>query len=118
MKKIWILLSPMSPAAAADALRRSMDEERRTIFSLSGYEGEQDVIGSVYGNSIHMQKRRYWHNDFAPHLYGSLQSDPGGTRIELHFDNSQWVRSFMLLWLLGVAGIGGTVFVVCLRDIL
>src|SRR5262249_7800059 len=117
-KKLITLLSPMSSAAAAAALRGSMDEERRALFSLSGFQGEQDVIGSVHGNNIHMQKRRYWRNDFAPHFYGVLQPDPSGTRIEGHFDTSEWVRTFMRVWLLGVGVFGGIFFVVCLRDIL
>src|SRR5262249_10588669 len=38
------------PAAAADALRRSMDEELWEFFSFSGYKGDQPMLGVVTGN--------------------------------------------------------------------
>jgi hypothetical protein len=85
-KNLIVLQSPMSPDAVADALRRSMDDKRRALFSLSGYKGDQPVLGEIVGNTFHLQKRRYWRNDFAPHFYGEIQSDPRGTRIVGRFD--------------------------------
>lgn len=110
--------SPMPPAAVAEALRGSMDEEWRTILSFSGYKGDQAVLGQVWGNSFHLQKRRYWRNDFAPHFYGEIQSDPAGTRIEGRFDLADSVRLFMWFWLGGVVLIGGAMFVACLSDVI
>jgi hypothetical protein len=119
MKKNPIVLqSPMPPDAVADALRRSMDEETRTLFSLSGYKGDQDILGKVVGSTFHLQKRRYWRNDFAPHFYGEIQSDPGGTRIVGRFDLADWVRLFMWFWLGCVVLIGGSIFVACLSDVM
>lgn len=110
--------SPMSPDAVADALRRSMDEENRTLFSLSGYKGDQDILGEVVGNTFHLHKRRYCRNDFAPHFYGEIQSDPAGTRIEGRFDLSDWVRLFMWFWLGGVVLIGGSIFLFSLSEVM
>jgi hypothetical protein len=117
-KKLIVMHSPMSPDALADALRRSMDEERRALFSLSGYKGEQAVLGEIWGNSFHLQKRRYWRNDFAPHFYGEIQSDPAGTRIEGYFDLADRVRLFMWFWLGGVVLIGGAIFVASVSDVM
>jgi hypothetical protein len=110
--------SPMSPDAVADALRRSMDEENRTLFSLSGYKGDRDIFGEIVGNTFHLRKRRYWRNDFAPHFYGEIQSDPRGTRIVGRFDLADRVRLFMWFWLGGVVLIGGSIFVACLSDVM
>jgi hypothetical protein len=117
MKKLIVLQSPMSPSAVADALRRSMDEER-WAFSLSGHKGDQPILGEVTGDTFHMQKRRFYRNDFAPHFYGTIQSSPGGTRIEGRFDLSTSVRGFMWFWLGGVVLMGGTIFVLSLLDVL
>jgi hypothetical protein len=116
-KKLIVMHSPMPPAAVAEALRGSMDEERRTLFSFSGYSGDQPILGEVWGSIFHLQKRRYWRNDFAPHFYGEIQSDPAGTRIEGRFDLADSVRLFMWFWLGGVVLIGGAIFMVCLSDV-
>lgn len=105
------------PIAVADALRRSIDEERRTLFSLSGYRGSCNILGEVTGNTFRLQKRRYWRNDFAPHLFGQFQPEVGGSRIEAHFDVSRWTRNFMRFWLVGVALLGGPIFVLCVIDL-
>jgi len=117
MKTKVVLHSALAPNAVADALRRSIDEERWTLFSLSGYRGSCPVLGEVRENTFRLQKRRYWRNDFAPHFYGEFQQEPGGSRIEGYFDLSRWTRTFMRLWLIGVALLGGTMFVLCLIDL-
>lgn len=111
MKNKIVLHSGLTPTAAADALRRSIDEERRTTFSWSGYKGDQPVLGVITGNTFRLQKRRYWRNDFAPHFYGAMAPEPGGTRIEGHFDLSQWVKGFMWVWLGIAAMIGIPIFI-------
>src|ERR1700686_3413487 len=117
-KNLIILHSSMSPAAVADALRRSIDEERRTLFSFSGYKGDQLVLGEVLGNKFRLQKRRYWRNDFAPYFYGEVQPEPGGTRIEGRFGLSEWVRIFMRFWLGAVVLIGGSIFAFSVSDVM
>jgi hypothetical protein len=114
MKKQIALHSGLTPSVVADALRRSMDEERRTLFSLSGYKGDQAVLGVVMGNTFRLQKRRYWHNDFAPHFYGQILPEPGGTRIEGHFDLGEWVKVFMRVWLAGAVLLGSPIFIMML----
>jgi hypothetical protein len=100
----------------SDALRRSIDEERRTLFSLSGFKGSCPVLGEVGESAFRLQRRRYWRNDFAPHLYAKFQTDTGGTRIDAHFDLSSWVKTFMRIWLCGVVLIGGPIFVLSALD--
>lgn len=118
MNKIVLLHSALDPTTAADALRRSIDEERRTIFSMSGYEGNLPVIGEVTESVFRLQKRRFWRNDFAPHFFGTFHSEPtAGTKIEGHFDISPSVKNFMRFWLIGVMLLGGPVFVLSLLDV-
>jgi hypothetical protein len=98
-------------------LRRSIDEERRTFFSLTGYRGSFPVLGVVTDNTFRLRRRRYWRNDFAPCLYGQFHSESGGSRIEAYVDLSPWTRNFMRLWLVGVTLLGGPIFVLCLIDL-
>ncbi len=44
MRSVFVLHSPLSPSAALSALRGAVDEEHRTLFSLSGYKGEKPVL--------------------------------------------------------------------------
>ena len=111
-----IFRSAVTPGAVADALRRSIDEEHRTLFSLSGYRGSLPVLGEVTGTTFRLQRRRYWHNDFAPNFYGEIQTEASGSRIEAHFDVSRWVRTFMRFWLAGVVLLGGPIFVLSVLD--
>jgi hypothetical protein len=112
-----ILHSALVPLSAAETLRRTIDEERRTLFAMSGYKGDRPVLGEVFGQTFRIQKRRYWRNDFAPHFYGTLHWETGGTRIEGHFDVAAWVKFFMRIWLGVVAVVGGAIFVLSLLDI-
>lgn len=111
-----VFRSALAPDSVADTLRRSIDEERRTLFSLSGYQGSLPVLGEVNGTTFRLQKRRYWRNDFAPNLYGKILAEAGGSRIEAHFDLSRWVRIFMRFWLGGVLLLGGPIFVLSTLD--
>ncbi|MGA8452257.1 MAG: hypothetical protein WB707_18660, partial [Candidatus Acidiferrales bacterium] len=111
-----ILHSALVPLSAAEALRRSIDLERRTLFSMSGYKGDRSVLGEVFGQTFRIQRRRYWRNDFAPHFYGTFHWETGGTRIEGHFDVATWVKFFMRFWLGFVAVVGGAMFVLSLLN--
>jgi hypothetical protein len=112
-----VLHSTLAPNAVADALRRSIDEEQRALFSLTGYRGSSPVLGVVTDNTFRLRRRRYWRNDFAPCFYGQFRSESGGSRIEAHFDLSPLTRNFMRLWLGGVTILGGPLFVLCLIDL-
>jgi hypothetical protein len=118
MKSPIVLHSALTPVAVGEALRRSTDEEHRTLFSLSGYRGSRPVLGEVTGNTFRLQKRRYWRNDFAPHLYGQFRSEAGGSRIEAEFDLSRWVKSFMRIWLAGAVVLGVPMFMLSALDFL
>jgi len=118
MRSRSVLHSSLAPTALADALRRSIDEERRTLFSLSGYRGSCFVLGEVKESTFRLQKRRYWRNDFAPHLYGQFQPEAGGSRIEAHFDVSRSVKTFMKIWLAGATLLGTPIFVLSAIDAL
>lgn len=112
-----VLHSTLTAEAAAVALRNSIDEERRTLFSLSGYSGDKPVLGEFSGNEFRLQKRRYWRNDFAPQFYGRFLPEAGSTRIEGYFDLSPWVKRFMRFWLGGVVVIGAPIAVLTLLDV-
>src|SRR6266852_2145040 len=115
-KTTVVLHSALAPITVADALRRSIDEEHRTIFSMSGYKGDRPVLGEVSEGIFRVQRRRYWRNDFAAHFYGKFRPEPGGTRIDGYFDVSRWVRNFMRIWLAGVVLLGGPMFVLTILD--
>src|SRR5277367_3687845 len=87
-------------------LTESIDPERWTIFSLSGYKSSKPVIGWIDGYQFYLHKRRYYRNDFAPLFHGNLQSLARGTLIEGYFDMPRWTRIFMRFWLGGVILLG------------
>jgi hypothetical protein len=118
MRPPIVLHSALTPTAVGEALRRSIDEEHRTLFSLSGYRGSRPVLGEVTGNTFHIHKRRYWRNDFAPYLYAEFQTKGSGSRIEAYFDVSRWVKLFMRIWLAGVVLLGAPMFVLTALDVL
>jgi hypothetical protein len=122
MRTNVILHSALPPSAVADALRRSIDEERRTLFSLSGYKGDRPVLGEVKENAFRLQKRTSWRNDwlfqldFAPHFYGQFRPEAGGTRVEGYFALSRWVTYFGVC-LAGVGLFGGGIFGLSFRNL-
>ena len=117
MRTMIVLHSALPPEAVADALRRSMDEEHRTLFSLSGYQGNCPVLGEVRADSFRLQMRRYSRNDFAGQFYGRFQSEPEGTRIEGYFDAPRGARIFMKIWLVGAILIGTPILVSTVNEL-
>ena len=101
-----------------DTLRRSIDPERRTLFSLSGYKGDRPVLGEVRQSTFRLQKRRYSRNDFAGQFYGTTEAESGGSRIEGYFDAPRWARYFMRFWLAFAVLCGAPIFVLTLLDVL
>lgn len=118
MKPTVVMHSALSPDSVAEAIRRAIDPEHRTFFSLSGYEGDRPILGEVSMDAFRLQKRRISRNDFAGHFYGTIQPEPAGAKIEGYFAAPRWARYFMRIWI-GLAVIGGVpVFVSSLRDAL
>ncbi len=99
-------------------LEESIDPERRTIFSLSGYKGSKSIIGRVHGFQFLLHERRYCRNDFAPCFYGTLHQQSRGTLIEGYFDMRRWTKWFMRVWLSFAVVVGGFIFVSSLWDLI
>jgi len=99
-------------------LTESIDPERQTIFSLSGYRGSKPVIDWIDDYQFHLQQRRYWRNDLGPQFYGNLLPQERGTLIEGYFDVPQWTKKFMRFWLGGVLLLGAPIFLLSLLDLL
>jgi hypothetical protein len=108
---VYVLHSALAPTSVGDVLRRSIDEEHWTLFSLSGYRGNRPLLGEVGENTFRMQKRRYSRNDFAGQFYARFAPEPGGTRIEGYFDAPRWARYFMRIWLAFAVLVGTPIFV-------
>ena len=108
---ILVLHSALTPSAVAEALRRSIDEEHWTLFSLSGYRGNRPLLGEVGENTFRVRKRRYSRNDFAGQFYARFAPEQGGTRIEGYFDAPRWTRYFMRVWLGFTVLVGTPIFV-------
>ena len=110
--------STLTPDALAEALRRAIDPEHPTLFSLSGYEGERPILGEVNMNKFRLQKRRVSRNDFAGHFYGEIEAESGGAKIEGYFAAPRWARYFMRIWLGLAVIIGAPIVVSTLRDVI
>ena len=116
-RTLFVLHSALTPNAVVDALRSSIDEERWTIFSMSGYRGNRPLLGEVGQNTFRLQKRKYYRNDFAGQFYARFMPEPGGTRIEGYFDAQRWAKYFMRIWLAFAVLVGTPIFVGTVIDI-
>ena len=117
-KRKLVLHSPLSPGAASEALRLSIDEEHCMVVSLSGFGGWRPVLGEVGTDSFRLRKRISYRNDFARQFYGRFEPESGGTRIEGYFAARLFPRIFMTVWLIGVISIGTIMFVETVRDLM
>lgn len=116
MRKAYILHSILVPSVVADRLRSSIDEEHRTLFSLSGYRGNNPILGEVGENTFRLQRRRYTRNDFAGQFFARFEPERGGTKIEGHFDAPRWARWYIRVWLAGAVLIGTPLFILTIVD--
>lgn len=93
----------------------SVDPERWTLFSLSGYKGSKPIIGGFEGDSFCLHKRRYYRNDFAPRFYGELLPQSRGTRIKGYFDARRDAKLFIRMWVALVILMGTPLFLESVR---
>jgi hypothetical protein len=117
-RTVLVLHSALPPNVVAEALRSSIDEERWTPFSISGYRGNRPLLGEISENAFRLQKRKYYRNDFAGQFYARFAAEPGGTRIEGYFDAPRWARYFMRIWLAFAVLLSTPIFVRTLIDML
>ncbi len=94
-----VLQSTLSADQCRERLRTNTDEQRRTLFSLSGYKGKSPVLCRIEGETFQLQKRRFYRNDFAPNFYGSIQPWGSSARIEGYFGPPRWAVIFLRIWL-------------------
>ncbi len=94
-----VLQSTLSVDQCLERLRSNTDEQRRTLFSFSGYRGKNPVLSRIQGDKIQLQKRRYYRNDFAPNFYGSIQPWGSAARIAGYFGPPRWTVIFLRVWL-------------------
>jgi len=113
-----ILRTDYSPESSRARISEQMDLDRRAIFSLSGYQGKNRVLGRFLDFEFRLHKRRYWRNDFAPVLYGRLVAESRGTLVEMYWGIQRWPRIFMRIWLTFAALIGVPMFVVSLWQLM
>jgi len=116
-RTVVVLHSNLTPDAVVDALRRSIDEKHWTPFSLSGYKGNQPLLGKVGESTFRVQKRKFYRNDFAGQFYGRFVPERGGTKIEGYFDSPLWARYFMRIWLTFAVLVGTLIFVKTVIDV-
>ena len=113
----YVLHSALTPESLAEVLQHSIDPERRTFFSLSGYRGDRPLLGEVGVNTFRVQMRRYSRNDFAPHFYARFGPEKDGARIEGYFDTRPWMKYFIRVWRSFAILIGTPMFIASAIDV-
>lgn len=78
-------------------LASGVDAERLAI-SWSGYAGSKPILGKIRDTSFRLQKRRYYHNSFAPFFYGRFVASGRETLIEGAFKMRPDVKVFIIVW--------------------
>ena len=103
--------SALVPKVVGDVLRRTIDEEHSTPFSLSGHKGDLPLLGVVGEGTFRLRKRRYYLKEYARQFYARYEPEQGGTRIEGYFNipwpakyfTRIWLAFAVLLWIAAVA---------------
>jgi hypothetical protein len=98
-ERVIVLQSSLSPEQCFERLRSNTDEQHRTLFSFSGYRGKNPVLSRITGNSVQLQKRRYYRNDFAPNFYGTIEAWGNAARVKGYFGPPRWTVIFLRIWL-------------------
>jgi hypothetical protein len=75
------------------------------------------MIGWLNGPNLLLQKRRYWHNSFAPQFRGRLLPKASGTLIEGCFDAPWIARIVVRAWLVGAILLGTPIFILSVIDL-
>jgi len=115
-QRLLVFHSALAPGTIAETLRRDVDQEQYTPFSLSGYKGSKPLLGDLREGSFRLRKRIYYSNGFARRFYATYSAEPGGTRIEGYFDAPLWARWFMRIWVALAVAIGTPIFALTLID--
>jgi hypothetical protein len=101
-----ILHSDYSPDTCVAKLSEQIDSDKRSLFSLSGYKGSKPIVGRIDGNEFRLHKRRYWHNNFGPVLFGRVTSRRRGALIEGYWGMARWTRMLMRVWIIFAIVVG------------
>jgi len=112
------LRSDFDPAACVLRLSAEFDIDQLTLLSFSGYRGGKPIVGRIVGQEFRLHKRRYWHNDFAPVLYGRMIPWGKGTHIEAYWNMRRLVRISLRIWLIFVSLISAPILVQTLGELL
>ncbi|MBS0658372.1 MAG: hypothetical protein JSR82_09040 [Verrucomicrobia bacterium] len=91
------------PLEECQARLQTHADVERLGFTWTGYAGSKPILVKLKGNDFRLQKRRFYHNSFAPLFYGRLQVAPTGTLIQGVFRLHPFVKVIMGLWLSGLA---------------
>src|SRR6266516_432753 len=83
VKEIPPLEVALAPGDVLSAVRASIGPEYWSPFSFSGYFGRVELFGAVSREGFRIQRRHVFASAFNPHLYGRVESIPGGSRINL-----------------------------------
>ena len=85
---------------ANEALSRIVQasDEQRWGLSFSGFQGTKPFLYRFDGNTLTIQKRRYYRNDFHQYLYAQVEPTSFGSKLTGHFAMNKSTRAFMVLW--------------------
>lgn len=118
MKKQIVLLSCLPPNQVLERLRECVDEESFSLFSFSGYDGNNPVLGRFDDDSFRLRKRIYYRNSFEILFFARIEFRDGGSAIVGHFAMSGFVQAFIYLWFSLVALLGSVLFIAGIATIL
>ena len=98
MARLEMRLRARIPIEECKARLASGVDEERLAFSWSGYAGSRPIVGKFRDASFRLQKRRYYHNSFAPFFYGQFIPSGRETLIEGEFRIRRAVKVSMTVW--------------------
>lgn len=102
-----VLLSPLPPAQAIDAVKATLKPQPTWRERLS-FEQASGFSGTAEDGRFTLQRNINYRNSFLPQVVGKAEADTqtGGSRVTVTLSMHKSVKIFMCIWLWGVGAIG------------
>ena len=91
-------LTTFLPIETCQARLATTADPERYALTFSGYKGSKPILVRSKGTKFRLQKRRYYHNSYAPFFYGQFIPTGSGTIIEGSFKMHPAAKIAMFVW--------------------
>lgn len=87
------------PAEVMSRIASSIDTERLSVFSSSGFAGRGQFHGKLTGDKFHIRRRHPYGNPYGRYWHGDVSEEGTGSRVTVDYHMSGPARAFVVLCL-------------------